>query len=371
MNRKSYIQSAIKFSFTASQDSELPKQQELNDYLFGQILCPPDSIYQKGAQLVLETCNISGYIEFSFTSEQISGQADTSLAGPGFHRAVVLLLDQLGKEYGMSLILTDASGFYTDRDFERIQNHYTEQLFETLREFAARGELSAFGEKGYLDKDKLLPSIQGIDIRPIREEEILTPMGAFSSEYIRTLVTKEEQRKFASEYFLWFTSEQGEQYERNLITYEAWNRQVDFEQGTNYYSNSSRIGYRNGILLHTLPGGWVIPLPGAYEAEFNYDEEERETYPVYFILEKQQIRFLYTYTTDLEEWKNRNGDFKVIDNGKYYISDGFQTERVENYFWSGEIMMEGQALVMEAEGQPEISMNHIEKMILGIYPKKR
>ncbi len=95
MKIRSYQERGIQFSFVTLQTSEILTQQELFDYLFnGQSLCPPDSIYQKGDKLVMETCSGNGLIEFSFASEQISGQADTSLAGPGFHRAVVLLLDQ-------------------------------------------------------------------------------------------------------------------------------------------------------------------------------------------------------------------------------------------------------------------------------------
>ncbi|BCJ99088.1 hypothetical protein [Anaerocolumna chitinilytica] len=182
MKIRSYQERGIQFSFVTLQTSELLTQQELFDYLFnGQSLCPPDSIYQKGDKLVMETCSGNGLIEFSFASEQISGQADTSLAGPGFHRAVVLLLDQIGIDFGMRLILTDDSGFFADRDFEKLQDLYVEKLMKALK------ELSASGEQGYLDKDKLLPAMQGIEIRPIREEEILTPMGAFSSNYSRML----------------------------------------------------------------------------------------------------------------------------------------------------------------------------------------
>ncbi|BCJ99089.1 hypothetical protein [Anaerocolumna chitinilytica] len=141
---------------------------------------------------------------------------------------------------------------------------------------------------------------------------------------------------------------------------------MDYESGTNSSVNSPVIGYRDGFLLHTLPGGWEIPLPGTYEAEFNYDEEEKEIFPIYFILEKQQIRFLYTYATDSEEWKNSNANFEEVSNGKYCLSDGFQTESTEFDYWSGEIMMEGHALVIEAEGDAETLKNHIKKMILGI-----
>jgi hypothetical protein len=264
----------------------------------------------------------------------------------------------------------DKSYYYEKRDFRKLQEDYATFLSESIDTLAEQSEQTL------LDHQKMLPYVQGKNVIPVCKGEILSPMGPFESRDIFPQNSLEIKMLFAEQYFLWFEKEKNQIYIEKYNNYECWNINIAEEDKISEKMDKARVGYRNGFLRHLLPNGWWITVHGSYEPEYqgnsyeNESMEEQLALPVYFIREGIQIRILYSYVIEGEEWfqsysqteiteilntdkeekmfQFRDHEMNHLDERRFVRQNcwGDNNRIVE---WSGEVFIEGQALALEAE----------------------
>lgn len=174
MERTSFDKNS--FSFAVNNCKSERGLEEWVAYLTALDGCyPMSSIYQQGNKIIYQGCEDQGSISLEFHQDKILGAVDTALAGPGFHAAAVELLDNIEADWKVSLSIKEDYGFRKERDFSKLQEQYVQGLKMAME------QLMGAPEQSFLDKDRILGPIAGDRGLPVRTEQILTPMGAFTT----------------------------------------------------------------------------------------------------------------------------------------------------------------------------------------------
>lgn len=148
-----------------------------------------------------------GFVWMTRQAGRLVGEAQTSLAGPGFHRAAVHFLELFAARAGWKLTVRDATGFYAHRDFERLRREWFIPWFAgLLRELAGWSG----GEKGLLG---CWP--QGYYTPQIRPGMVMTHIREFSLREIRGVVRSGLWAPFSRDFFVWGSEEKDGWYFRN------------------------------------------------------------------------------------------------------------------------------------------------------------
>jgi len=129
---------------------------------------------------------------------EFAGGCDTTQAGPGLHKAAADLLDRLSREKLKQFTVTDSTGYWDSRDFDRLNREYFQPWLEEKRA----------GNEDYLcwDLDQYRPEAV--------EHTVVTPVGRFDRAELRTLD--------ADRFFLWPRAGKDALYFRNRALYDLW-----------------------------------------------------------------------------------------------------------------------------------------------------
>lgn len=73
-----------------------------------------------------------GFLWMTWKGKQLVGDCQTNIAGPGFHAAVVYFLELFAARGSLKLSVKDPTGFYADRNFERMRREYFYGWFKKL-----------------------------------------------------------------------------------------------------------------------------------------------------------------------------------------------------------------------------------------------
>ena len=119
----------------------------------------------------------------------IVGGITTDLRGPGIHKHVIEYLDELFQALNLTnKKVEDKSGFWYDRDFDKLKQYYIDNLEEDLKIM-----VSDFPRLNWPFNWEVNDS-----------KEILTHMGDFDKDYIEKLLLENKVEEFARNYFIWF-----------------------------------------------------------------------------------------------------------------------------------------------------------------------
>lgn len=285
-------------------------------------------VWQQGDYMGVKLCRL-GDIFFEFTPDLdgeipeqfVKGECTTSLAGPGFHAAAVRFVDELVKETGLELEMDDDTGYYLERDFEKMKK---ESFFRWLMNMVSVcgerrskwDEVSCFGLCWDLDqyKPEEVP------------DSVFTPYGRFSVPKITGCVEQEGIEPFAEEFFIWNELGRDARFYRNSALGLMWEecrfmpgcRSDEDEKGNGEiidllekalrldrslpfpveeyltlcrlngrepadvsdvprYEPDYPIGYRRGLVRETL-GCVEFTVPGWYLSQFDEDDSTYRWY---------------------------------------------------------------------------------------------
>lgn len=388
MNKTSYHERGIQFLLKEQDGQRSEQQPNIYEFLYNYLNdYDIDCLYQKENQIICEYCDGIGSIHFSFEIKGITGWVDTCLLGPGFHHAAILLLEDIEKECCLKLEVKDNSYYYEKRDFRKLQEDYATFFSESINTLAEQSEQTL------LDQHKMLPYVQGKNVIPVCKGMILSPMGPIEPMVIFPQNSLQTKMLFAEQYFLWFEKKKNQTYIEKYKNYERWNINIAEEEKISEKLEKAITGYRNGFLHHLLPNGWWITMHGSFEPEYQGERyttdsmEEQLALPVYFIREGIQIRILYAYAIEGEEWFRLHSQTEIAEilntdkeeklfpfkyqevhplNGRRFVSQNCWGDDCRISEWSGEVFIEGQVLVLDAESEACNLTDIIQPILLSI-----
>ena len=168
--------------------------------------------WKEGMRLVL--CPL-GYLDMTWEREsglfgqwQIKAGCDTTPGGPGFHKAVADLFTELGKKDLKDLQVEDPTGYWEDRDFDRlVREHYLPWLEGELRGALAQLETAHGSVPLFWVEDEYTPEEV--------PDTVYTPVGRFSKEWIQERLDQGRLRELGERMFLWPRASKDALYYRN------------------------------------------------------------------------------------------------------------------------------------------------------------
>ena len=238
--------------------------------------------------------------------------AKTSTCGPGYHAYLIGILDQLSQQLSLSWSpvefddIGDETEYFQNRSFEALQW----QMLVWLRAVASnigQYEDTTFSLNMPLSFGSIIDSNPG---------NCVTPLGYFTRQWLARIAQDEnELRRVGGDFFPWWNQPCDALFWKRLALVNAWcnlpwtvpqnEDQADsyrmtliaFDQARELSpelllpedeiteleqllasqcndpprSSPRRIGYRRHLMRRSLPGGWLIELPGYYET---FDEDE-------------------------------------------------------------------------------------------------
>lgn len=248
----------------------------------------------------------TGVLNMNLVEGKIKGHARTSVAGPGFHKAVVDFLDVMATRLELDLLVEDDTSYWDHRDFDdlRAQHH---SWLKAVTEYVRSAEQTNY-----------LISWPIGSWRPFSAKNVATPMGDLTFEELDKLLGLYDGiEEFASEYFIWYNPDRDALFHRGAALYLMWNDfhwvetrmedEVEMASRILYHLGQARkldshialplfawkevsvlsgleclriegpdfkypfpIGYRRRDVIISLPGEWQVKLPGSFRS----DEED-------------------------------------------------------------------------------------------------
>lgn len=267
----------------------------------------------------LEFCP-GGFLAVTETDAGIEGEAITSGAGPGFHKAVSDFLGALARQLAIRLQVEDDTGYPEHRDFARLQAEHRRWLAKVA---------------GIVSHPQFDPCVVAWNAgwKPAELRGICTPVGRFSKAQIRAgLERGDDLTKFSRRFYVWYNDSRDALYHRGAALRLIWtevrwgqprNRQEQaaLEQAAGHLARARELdpdlplplgawrqvltltgrseaaatgpdmaaepgaelaGYRREELYLTFPGGWQARLPGDFTLGDRPCDEER----AFFLIER-------------------------------------------------------------------------------------
>lgn len=293
----------------------------------------------------------------------VTGECQTNLLGPGFHKAAITFIDKLQQATDTRFEVEDETEYYTERDFEAMKkNHFHKwlaKLFEVIHEQETKG-----------DKSLCMCWDLYNSYDPTSEDGVvISPFGSFRLAEVISRIEKEGIEPLANELFIWNNPEQDAHFHRGLALHALWEDcyfmpserseedtringyiineleiaalldpsipfpKKEYEElcrlhgckpipteGMPAYETEFAIGYRRGIVKYKV-GSICFSLPGSYLRDTDegtlvyYDglEENWHTVRCTGYSAKEEPKFL-----DMDEEIIEEGTF---DGGKYRLYD--------------------------------------------------
>ncbi len=170
---------------------------------------------------IITMCNLGDVYVTLGKHGKIILDSSTSMLGAGFHHEVCLFMEKLLPFMG-NVIVQDESGYYADRDFEKLHKEhflkYLKQIIEELTKNIDAKELASGKQYGmrlvHWDINKYTPATIN--------NCIATPYGRFSYKQILEIKEKENYEDFAKMFYIWNKIEKDAYYYRNAALNIMW-----------------------------------------------------------------------------------------------------------------------------------------------------
>lgn len=145
----------------------------------------------------------------------VTGECQTNLLGPGFHKAAIAFIDRLQQATDTRFEVEDETEYYTERDFEAMKkkhfHKWLAKLFEIIQEQEDKGSTSL---SICWDLNKYYPqSDSGI---------VISPLGSFRLSEVIRRIREEGIESFADDFFIWNNPERDARFHRGLALNAMW-----------------------------------------------------------------------------------------------------------------------------------------------------
>ena len=148
-----------------------------------------------------------GFLWMTWKEKQLVGDCQTNIAGPGFHAAVIYFLELYAARGNLKLSVKDPTGFYADRNFERMRREYFYGWFKKLLHAVVSQPGAADGKLVCWPSDYYLPEeVPGI---------VMTHIRGFGFRELKGIVQSGLTNSFAKDFFIWCGEEKDAWYFRN------------------------------------------------------------------------------------------------------------------------------------------------------------
>lgn len=256
-----------------------------------------------------------------FAQYAVEGSCYSTPAGPGFHKAAVEALDALGIQ---KLSVEDETEYYQHRDFDRmLREHFHPWLITLVKVCGEKVSEGACSQMCMCwDLDSYMPEdVPGT---------VVTPMGRFSAERLKSALERDGTEALAERFFLWYHPGQWDAlFHRNLALNQLWE--------SCYFAPSSRSGedanFNNAVctnleLAAQMDPGLPLPrrayaevcqlagrtpaLPAGPELEQEFEPGYRKGLVIHSI-GPLRLTLPGIYRFEWEEWDENSGCHKWAD----------------------------------------------------------
>lgn len=164
-------------------------------------------IFEKFA--MIDVCP-EGFIEISYADPYLTVSAQTNVAGPGFHAYVCSFFDALIEKCPISLSASDPTGYFDDRNFEKLRG----QIF-----YRWLSDIGTYIQEVENEQNDLCISWPLDYYHPqAKAGFVVTPMGYMAIDDFRTLPIEE----LAQHFFVWNNKGRDAYYYRNAALNLLW-----------------------------------------------------------------------------------------------------------------------------------------------------
>ncbi|MDX2146640.1 MAG: hypothetical protein SFZ23_03880 [Planctomycetota bacterium] len=163
-------------------------------------------------------------LEISAEHGFVVASTKTSTAGPGFHAAVVDVLDRLGKACSLAWMWDeegspDETGYALDRDYAKLQQAMASQFRAVAEAIGDHLEESDQDERTtYLN----MAPLNGSMLQPVTHNQIVSPIGAHSRGWLTKAATEQGAASLAPDFYPWWTRERTPREWAKLATVLMW-----------------------------------------------------------------------------------------------------------------------------------------------------
>ena len=148
-----------------------------------------------------------GFLWMNWRGKQLVGDSQTNIVGPGFHGAVIHFLELFAARGDLKLNVKDPTGYYADRNFERMTREFFYPWFKGLLSSIVTSQRIQEGEPVCWPSDYFVPEK--------RPGMVMTHIRCFSLRELSGILRSGLSSAFAREFFIWNEEEKDAWYFRN------------------------------------------------------------------------------------------------------------------------------------------------------------
>lgn len=166
------------------------------------------------SQFAMNVCPM-GTIRFEISDSLLEISSQTSLAGPGFHKCAVEIIEDLGKRMNLQFDINDPTDYCNTRAFMQLQKEHTNDLQNLLASLVKEREEKHSDASEYIAWNQ--------PWYPTEQYEFVTNYGSFSLKQMKDIVTGDNFEEFAKSQFIWFDEGKSALYYKQMALYYLWN----------------------------------------------------------------------------------------------------------------------------------------------------
>ncbi|HHX80073.1 MAG TPA: hypothetical protein GX692_03305 [Acholeplasmataceae bacterium] len=229
------------------------------------------------------------YFYLELVDGGLQGSAAIIHWGPGYHKFLCNFIDILSKQFKVSFLVDDESGYFEDRDFQKLREKYLQKLETHIK--------ACFEEK------KPFLAWDSPEWHPFpRPKTFIAPLKRWNYEEVKGVIEKEDFQNFALDFYIWPHAEKDEFFFRNIGLYllrtefpwveprfpeeesmiimmlecfqKARELNPEIELPDAEIDGVKKVlsgeeglkgeGYLSETIIYSLPGDWSIELPGCF-----------------------------------------------------------------------------------------------------------
>lgn len=156
----------------------------------------------------------TGLVQFHITETILTAEAITSNAGPGFHAAVIQILNEASSMMGFVFDYDEPTDYVYNKAFAHLQKQHVADLKQTVQEIVERHKNEEVATTEYIGWEA--------PYMPVGQKEIITLMGSYSIEELESYVNNDFE-EFAKKYFLWYNEGKDALYRKQMAMFALWN----------------------------------------------------------------------------------------------------------------------------------------------------
>lgn len=164
-------------------------------------------------QFAMNVCP-KGSIHFEVSDNLLEISSQTSLAGPGFHKCVIDIINELGKKMNIHFDISDPTDYSETKAFAQLQKEHVKDLLDLFANLVHEREENPSDASEYIGWDQ--------PWYPTEQYEFVTSFGSFSLVQIKNILNNDFE-EFAKSQFVWFDEGKTASFYKQIALYHLWN----------------------------------------------------------------------------------------------------------------------------------------------------